>query len=106
MEAERNQLLVEWNSTSAPYPSEQTIHELFSTQAAIAPEAVAVECDGERLSYAELDRRANQLARCLERLGVGPEVRVGLWLERSIEMVVGALAILKAGGAYVPLDPA
>src|SRR5215216_1921096 len=81
------------------------IHELFEAQAARTPEAVAVVFHDERVSYQELNRRANQLAHYLRRLGVGPEIQVGILLERSVEMIVGLLAILKAGGAYVPLDP-
>ena len=102
-EAERQQLL-EWNETAAEYPREQTIHGLFAEQAARTATAVAVEYEGARLSYEELNRRTNQLAHHLRGLGVGPEVRVGLCMERSLEMVVGLLGILKAGGAYVPLD--
>ena len=83
----------------------QTIEGLFSAQAARQPQALALTFAGQHLSYAELDARANQLARVLRKRGVGPQVRVGLALERSLEMVVGLLAILKAGGAYVPLDP-
>ncbi|WP_342622820.1 non-ribosomal peptide synthetase [Pseudomonas alkylphenolica] len=84
---------------------EQTIEGLFSAQAARQPQALALTFAGQHLSYAELDARANQLARVLRERGVGPQIRVGLALERSLEMVVGLLAILKAGGAYVPLDP-
>ncbi|MCP4655731.1 MAG: amino acid adenylation domain-containing protein, partial [bacterium] len=103
---ERHQLLGEWNDTARCYPQERCIHELFETQAATTPEAVAVVLDEERISYRELDRRANQLGHHLRALGVGvPEVLVGICLERSVEMVVGLLGILKAGGAYVPLDP-
>ncbi|MFJ4396907.1 non-ribosomal peptide synthetase [Pseudomonas sp. NPDC089396] len=84
---------------------DQTIHGLFAAQAARTPQAGALTFAGEHLSYAELDQQANRLARALRERGVGPQVRVGLALERSLEMVVGLLAILKAGGAYVPLDP-
>ncbi|QBF25981.1 amino acid adenylation domain-containing protein [Pseudomonas tructae] len=84
---------------------EQNIHQLFSEQAARQSDALALTFAGQHLSYAQLDARANQLARVLRERGVGPQVRVGLALERSLEMVVGLLAILKAGGAYVPLDP-
>jgi len=105
-EAERLQLLVEWNDTEADYPQDQCIHQLFEERAARTPDAVAVVFEKEQLSYAELNRRANQLARHFQKLGVGPEVLVGLCVERSLEMVVGLLGILKAGGAYVPLDPA
>ncbi|MBK5007741.1 non-ribosomal peptide synthetase [Pseudomonas sp. S32] len=83
----------------------QTLHGLFAAQAARTPQAGALTFAGQHLSYAELDQRANRLARALRERGVGPQVRVGLALERSLEMVIGLLAILKAGGAYVPLDP-
>ncbi|HEU4594169.1 MAG TPA: amino acid adenylation domain-containing protein, partial [Pyrinomonadaceae bacterium] len=104
-EAERRQLLVEWNRTSTDYPKDECIHQLFEAQAARTPGAVAVVHEGGRLTYAELNARANQLARRLRALGVGPEVSVGICMERSAEMIVGLLGILKAGGAYVPLDP-
>ncbi len=81
------------------------MHQLFEAQAKQSPRAVAVECAGKRLTYAELNRRANQLARSLQRLGIGPEQLVGVCLERSLEMVIALLAILKAGAAYLPLDP-
>src|SRR5439155_10335001 len=84
---------------------EACLHQLFEQRVALTPEAIALE-DGERqLTYRELNSRANQLAHALLRQGVGPEVLVGLCVERSVEMVVGLLGILKAGGAYVPLDP-
>ena len=102
---ERRQLLVEWNDTSVDYPRDRCIHEIFEDQCARAPAAVAVACEEERLTYRELNARANQLARYLIAQGVGPEVRVGLCVERSLELIVGLLGILKAGGAYVPLDP-
>jgi amino acid adenylation domain-containing protein len=105
-EGQREQLLVEWNDTRAEYPREQCLHELFGEQAARTPEAVAVVWGEQRLSYQELDRRSRALAQQLRRLGVGPEVPVGVCLERSAGLVVGLLAILQAGGAYVPLDPA
>jgi amino acid adenylation domain-containing protein len=105
-ETERALVLEAWNRTDAEYPADRCIHELFEAQAARTPDAVAAVYEGEALSYAELNARANQLAHHLRRRGVGPEVRVGICLERSLEMVVGILAILKAGGAYVPLDPA
>ena len=104
--SERHQLLVEWNDTATDYPQDRCIHQLFEEQAARTPDAVAVVFEDERLSYGELDARANQLAHHLRGCGVGPEVVVGLCLERSPEMVIGLLAILKAGGAYLPLDPA
>ena len=102
--AEREQLLVEWNATAAPYP-ELCVHELFAQQAARTPDAPALMCGDAMMSYRELDERSNRLAHHLRTLGVGPEVVVALCLERSTEMVVGLLAILKAGGAYLPLDP-
>ena len=104
--AERHRLLVEWNDTAVDYPSHLCIHELFEAQALRSPEATAVICEDQTLSYKELDRRANRLAHYLQTLGVGPDVRVAICVERSLEMVIGLLAILKAGGAYVPLDPA
>ncbi|HEX2090801.1 MAG TPA: AMP-binding protein, partial [Longimicrobiaceae bacterium] len=104
-EAERTQVLEEWNRTEAAYPVESCIHELFEAQAGRIPDAVAVLCEDRALTYAELNERANRLARCLRELGVGPEARVGVCLERGLEMVVSILAVLKAGGAYVPLDP-
>ncbi|HSG40819.1 MAG TPA: amino acid adenylation domain-containing protein, partial [Thermoanaerobaculia bacterium] len=102
---ELSQMLVEWNDTGFPHPYEVCLHELFRRQAARTPEAVAVSCEGRRMSYAELDRSSDRLAGRLAALGVGPEVRVGLCMERSIELVVSLLGVLKAGGAYVPLDP-
>ena len=103
--AEREQLLVEFNDTLTAYPQERCLPELFEQQARLTPEAVAVVFEDERLSFAELSGKANQLARYLQRMGVGPEVRVGICVERSMEMLVAVLGILKAGGAYVPLDP-
>jgi amino acid adenylation domain-containing protein len=103
-EAERHQLLFDWNSTAEAFAS-RCIHELIADQAVRRPDAVALEYEKQEMSYAELNRRANQLAYHLRRQGVGPETRVGICLERSFEMVVGLLGILKAGGAYLPLDP-
>jgi amino acid adenylation domain-containing protein len=103
---ERHQVLVEWNQTEKEYPREKTVHRLFEEQAGRTPDAVAVELEGERLTYGQLNERANRLAKYLSKRGVGPEVLVGLCMERSLEMVVGLLGILKAGGAYLPLDPA
>ncbi|HYG08482.1 MAG TPA: amino acid adenylation domain-containing protein, partial [Pyrinomonadaceae bacterium] len=105
-EAERRQTLVEWNETRADYPQEACVHSLFELQAERTPEATALEFQGQRLTYAELNARANQLAHHLRGLGVGAEVLVGICVERSIDLVVGLLGILKSGGAYVPLDPA
>src|SRR5262249_18200687 len=104
-EAEKQRLLVEWNSAEADYSLERCIHQLFEAQAKQAPDTVAVVCQETCLSYGELSRRANRLAHRLRKLGVGPETLVGICVERSVEMVVGLLGILKAGGAYVPLDP-
>ncbi|CAJ9204109.1 non-ribosomal peptide synthetase [Burkholderia pseudomallei] len=105
-EAERKQVVYEWNATERDYPIEQCIHQLFEAQVDRKPEAIALTFDGRRLSYAELNARANRLAHYLQARGVGPDRLVALCAERGIEMVVGLLAILKAGGAYVPLDPA
>ncbi|HST61744.1 MAG TPA: amino acid adenylation domain-containing protein, partial [Longimicrobium sp.] len=102
---ERQRTLVGWNATEAEYPADLCIHHLFEAQVARTPAAVAVVYEGEALSYAELNARANQLAHFLGERGVGPDVRVGISMERSLEMAVALLAILKAGGAYVPLDP-
>jgi amino acid adenylation domain-containing protein len=87
------------------YPAHSSVHRLFEAQVERTPDAVALVFEGEMLTYRELNRRANQLAHCLQRLGVGPEVLVAICLERSPEMIVAVLAVLKAGGAYVPLDP-
>ncbi len=103
-ESERYQVLYEWNRTEAVYP-QKCIHELFEDQVRRNAEAVAVEFEGRKLTYGELNRSANQLGHYLRRVGVGPEARVGLCMERSLEMVIGLLGILKAGGAYVALDP-
>src|SRR2546429_1293221 len=105
-EAERQQVLAEWNATRVDFPQDACIHELFDAQVERTPEALAVVYENEQLSYKQLNQWANQLAHYLQRHGVGPEVRVGLRMQRSLEMVVGLLGILKAGGAYVPLDPA
>jgi amino acid adenylation domain-containing protein len=103
---EERRLLIEgFNRTDESVGHGLCVHELFERQAAQTSDAVAVVFEGERLSYAELNERASLLAQRLRRLGVGPEVRVGLLLERSVEMMVGLLGTLKAGGAYVPLDP-
>ena len=104
-DAQRQQVLVDWNDTEGPWRSEACMHRLIEEQAARTPNAVAVTCRDQSLTYAELNGRANQLARRLHALGVGPDVLVGLCVERSVEMMVGLIAIHKAGGAYVPLDP-
>jgi amino acid adenylation domain-containing protein len=102
---ERQQLLVEWNQTQRDFPERQCLHELFEKQVERTPEAPAVVYEGRELSYGELNQQANILANYLRESGVGPEVVVGLCLERSLEMVVALLGVLKAGGAYLPLDP-
>lgn len=94
-----------WNATQMYYPSDACVPQLVDRQAAATPDAVAVVAGNEAITYRELDTRANQLAHYLLTCGVGPEIRVGLCLDRSIDMVVGALGILKSGAAYVPLDP-
>ncbi|MEH2382478.1 MAG: amino acid adenylation domain-containing protein [Nostoc sp.] len=105
-ETELHKLLVEWNDTSVEYPQHQCIHQLFEAQVERTPDAVAVAFESEQLTYCELNARANQLAHYLQKLGVGPEVLVGICTERSLCTIIGLLGILKAGGAYVPLDPA
>ncbi len=104
--AERQQLLVDWNRTEMEFPQQRCVHELFEEQAARTPLAIALAAGDKRLTYADLNTRANQLAHRLRKMGVGPETLVAVCVQRSAEMVVGLLAILKAGGAYVPLDPA
>jgi surfactin family lipopeptide synthetase A len=105
-DAERTRLVVEWNNTRMDYPRDRCVHHLFEEQAARTPNATAVVFGDDSLTYGELERRANQLANHLIRLGATPDSLVGICLERSLEMVVGLLGILKAGAAYVPLDPA
>ncbi|MFP3373210.1 AMP-binding protein, partial [Pseudomonas sp. SIMBA_068] len=100
------QVMVEgWNHTRAAYPNERSIHSLIEAQVFATPDAPALVFGEQALSYAELNRRANQLAHKLRELGVGPDALVGIAMERSLEMVIGLLGIVKAGGAYVPLDP-
>src|SRR5258706_10617973 len=101
-EAEREQLLVARNQTGTAYPREQSLSRLFEVQVERSPEAIAIIFEQEQLTYLELNDRANRLAHYLSRLGIGPEVRVGLCIERSIALVVAMLAVIKAGGAYVP----
>lgn len=103
--AQRHYLLDEVNRTAADYPREQLIDQIFETQVRTRPDALALEFGEQRLSYAELNRRANQLAHLLRGMGVKVDDRVALCAERSVELVVGMLGILKAGAAYVPLDP-
>ena len=104
-EAEKHQLLVEWNKTKQDYPSDKCIHQLFEEQVERTPEAVAVVFEGEQLTYRELNNRANQLAHHLRELGTRPNTLVALCLGRSIELVVAIYGVLKAGGAYLPVDP-
>ncbi|HKV40956.1 MAG TPA: amino acid adenylation domain-containing protein, partial [Blastocatellia bacterium] len=104
-EAETNQLLEEWNDTSAGYPADRCIHQMFEEQAALKPDRVAVVFEDEQLTYFELNRRANRLAHYLRGRGVGVETCVGLCVERSLAMAIALLGIMKAGGAYLPLDP-
>ena len=103
-DAEQHQLLIEWNETRLDYPP-VCLHELIEAQVERTPDAVAVRFDDQQLTYRELNARANQLGHYLQTMGVGPDVLVGICMERSLEMLVGLLGILKAGGAYVPLDP-
>lgn len=104
--AERHQLLSGWNQTWSEYPRDKTLPELFAEQVAASPDAIALAFGAEEMTYQALDQRANQLARRLQRAGVGPDVLVGVCLERSLEQIVALLGILKAGGTYVSLDPA
>ena len=104
--AEQQQILTDWNSTARKYDAETTIHALFTAQAQRTPDATALIYRDTLLTYRALDDRSTRLAHQLVEMGVGPEVRVGVFVERSLEMMVGLMAILKAGGAYVPMDPA
>jgi aspartate racemase len=103
--AEQQRILVDWNTTTTPYPRERGIHELFEEQAVQRPDSVALIFNNREMTYEELNRRANRLAHYLRKQGLGPDVIVGLAMDRSLEMIVGLLGILKAGGAYLPLDP-
>ena len=102
--SQEHQLLVEWNNTVTDYP-QKSIHQLFEEQVEKTPDAVALVFEDQQLTYKQLNSQANKLAHYLQFLGVEPEILVGVYLERSLEMIVGYLGILKAGGAYVPLDP-
>jgi amino acid adenylation domain-containing protein len=102
---DRHQLLVTWNDTKRDYPIDKCLHQLFEEQVERTPEAIAVVFEEQQLTYRQLNARANQLAHHLQTRGVGPEVLVGIYAHRSLELLVGLLGILKAGGAYVPLDP-
>src|SRR5258708_9483268 len=103
---ERQQVPYEWNDTKTEFPGELCIHQLFEEQVEKTSEAVAVVFEDDSLTYAELNRRANQLAHYLGELGVRPDARVAICVERRFHMIAGLLPVLKAGGAYVPLDPA
>ncbi|MBE7384654.1 MAG: amino acid adenylation domain-containing protein [Leptolyngbya sp. SIO1E4] len=105
-EAERHQLLREWNQTQTPYPQDVCIHQLFEAQVEKTPDAVAIVFEKQQLTYRELNQQANQLAHYLRQRNVQPETLVGICLERAIAMMIAVLGVLKAGGAYVPLDPA
>jgi len=105
MTAAEQQILQQWNRTQRVYPQDQCIHQLFEAQVKRQPDAVALVCGEQQLTYQVLNQRANQLAERLRVQGVQPETLVGIYMERSLEMVIGLLGILKAGGAYVPLDP-
>ncbi|MBE2202015.1 MAG: amino acid adenylation domain-containing protein, partial [Anaerolinea sp.] len=104
-ETEKRQLIIDWNNTQTPYPPEQCVHHLLEAQAERTPNAIAVICGEQQLTYAQLHRQANQLAHHLQSLGVGPDTIVGLCLPRSPAMIIATLATLKAGGAYLPIDP-
>src|ERR1041385_253509 len=104
-EAEQRRLLVDWNDTQTDFPCDQTIHQLFQEQAARTPDQLAIVCGNERVTYSELNENANRLAHHLRRRGIGPEMRVAICVERSVEMIVALLGVLKTGAAYVPLEP-
>src|SRR5262249_20835324 len=108
-ETEKDRVLFEWNDTRRDYGEtsgeHRPVHLAFAEQAELTPDAVTVRFEQHELTYSELDQRANQLGRYLRKLNIKPEVMVGIFLERSTEMLVGLLGILKAGGTYVPLDP-
>src|SRR5262249_42158949 len=105
-DSERKQLMEGWNDTAADYSRGQCVHQLIEAQVRLTPDAVAVQCGDQTISYRELNARANHLAHYLQSRGVGPEVVVGICLQRAVEMIVAVLGVMKAGGAYVPLDPA
>jgi amino acid adenylation domain-containing protein len=103
---EKNQILTEWNATDESYPREKCIHQLFEAQVEKTPDAIAVIFEHEKLTYRDLNFRAEKIADDLRRMEIAPETLVGVFVERSVEMVAGLLGVLKAGGTYVPLDPA
>jgi len=102
---EKSKIFSEWNKTYADFPRDKCIHQLFEEQVLKTPDSTAVVCKGRQLSYDELNKRSNQIARKLQKLGIGPETLVGVYMHRSVEMMVALIGIHKAGGAYVPLDP-
>ena len=104
-EPEKHELLIELNDTQREYPRDKCLHQWFEEQVDKTPDAIAVVFEDQQLSYRELNTKADQLAHYLRKQGVAPEVFVGIYVERSLEMIIGVLAVLKAGGAYVPLDP-
>ena len=104
---EHRRQLAEWNETTVVYPERSLcLHQLIEAQAGRTPDRAAVVFEQQMLTYADLDRRGDRLARHLKELGAGPDVPVGLFVERSLEMVVGILGVLKAGAAYLPIDAA
>src|SRR5205085_5220672 len=104
-DSELRQILVDWNDTATPLVSKALFHEIFEEQRKLRPDALAVVFDEQQLTYSELNRRANQLARYLRGVGAGPESIVGIMCDRSLDMLISLMAVLKAGGAYLPLDP-
>jgi len=102
---DKQRILIDWNRTAADYPRNVCVHQLFEAQARKTPDAIAAVFDSEQLSYRDLNRKANQLANYLQDSGVRPGVMVGVFVERSLDMIVALLGVLKAGGAYVPMDP-
>ncbi|PKL39679.1 MAG: hypothetical protein CVV44_05510 [Spirochaetae bacterium HGW-Spirochaetae-1] len=104
-ETEKNKQLIEWNNTGKPYPKHRKIHEFFEYQVSLNPDSLAVAFEKNTLTYSELNKRANQLAHFLQKFNVGPGILVGIYLERSCEMMVALLGVLKAGSGYIPMDP-
>jgi len=104
-ESEKQQILIDWNNTAVEYPRDLCVHQLVERQAERTPSALAVQCSGQTLTYRDLNSRANQLACYLSKLGVGPDVPVGIFLDRSLNLAITLLAVLKSGGTCVPLDP-
>jgi len=103
---ESHHLLIEWNDTKFSYKDKHCVHQLFEMRVESAPDAIALSCGSQTVTYKELNRRSNQVGQYLSGMGVGPEVRVGLFVKRSVEWIVGMLGVMKAGGVFVPLDPA